>query len=209
MSPWEGLFRPAEYGPIVDAASGPWRTLTHPRDTAPEDLAACEVLHFLRHDAKLQRVFEDKFDRTHGPINNLVEFPRCCVHVSSSTPLPESPTGVVLTRVGIVVSTFWDLTSLAPIPDGAASISTLMGHVVRVLRAPKNRVLTVVWNGSETALAENEMAIEPMEPGIIDGLPDRNGITRPMGTAHNVDAKYLLKIDRNTGQLTRLGSPPT
>lgn len=196
---WESRFTPARYGPPVDLNDGPWRTLIDPGQIAPADLAACEVLYYLRSDAVLRSVFSDRFDRvawlSHG---DRREFPRCQVYLSSMQ-ASEQPTSVSVELTSVFVGTCWGLSTLEPVADGAATVATVLAQIKRVLRADKNRVLTVYRGSQQLQMANENVGFGPEAYGPLLDLEGRQH-----GVVHQIEAQYRLHINRNTGQIINL-----
>lgn len=195
---WESRFKSARYGAVVNPAQGPWRVLEDKGEISPADLIAGEILHFLRSDSILAAVFEDRFERLPwiSP-DDAREFPRCSVHLASATN-SEQPSSTDVEWLSVYVGTLWGLSAIRPVPEGGATVATVLAHIKRVLRVKRNRHVTVTYNGREVDLAvQGQIGAEGYGP-----LQDLAG--RPFGIVHEIEARYKLHVDINTGQLVNL-----
>ena len=193
---WTTHFKAATYGPVVDRDVDPSRTLLDPGQLAPVDLAANEVLHYLRQDAILRAVFKDRGERVPwlSPLDYRT-YPRYAVYLSSATN-SERPTSTSIEVVSIFVGTMWDAQSAEALGDGQVSVATPLAHVKRVLRAQVARQLVIWYQGSQRALA-HDMSIGGERYAAFEGPRNRTAYV------HEIQADYRLHVDRG-GQLINL-----
>lgn len=194
---WESLFKPASYGPVVDVAQSPARTLVDVGDQGPADLAATEVRHYLAQDSKLRAIFRDRIERLVAlPVWDFRRFPRLAVYLSSMTP-SERPTATSVELTTVYVGTMWDAKAIEVLRDGQVSIATPLAHIKRVLRAERARVLAVWKDGSMRQLAHNLESFGRETYGLIEGPRNRKAYI------HEIPVEYRLHVDRG-GQLVNL-----
>lgn len=193
---WDKLFKPARYGAIVDSSAGPWRVLEDAGELGPVDIVASELVHYLKQDAVLRKVFGTKFERLPWlASNDARELPRLAVYPAINTN-SEQPTNTAVEVVSLIVATLWSLEAVKPIADGEAGVGTVLAQIKRVLRRAGNRTIRVFYPDSS---GDVEVAVDhALGQESFGALTLLDG--RPWGVVHEVESRYTLHVDRSTGR---------
>lgn len=191
---WHHRFMPAAYGAVVDAATGPSRSVSTLGQVSTADLAMHEVAHYLRQSAVHQAIFGGRIlaQQIADP-ERFTKFPLLTVCLASIAN-EERPTSVSEESVTVYVQHWWDQLIAEPVPDGQATIATMHWHTKRVLHSNQALTLVLWWNGETRSLSSQPVKIGPERYGRFEVAKGR------LAFLSEIPFTYTIRTDRTTGQ---------